>query len=46
MYNLAFLYLFKARQTKSEALYKEAASMLMTIMVKDSTKVEPYYYLG
>jgi len=46
MYNLAFVYLMKGRQTKSPAHFREAARLFSTVLHKDPSKVEPYFYLG
>jgi TPR repeat protein len=46
MYNLAFVFLMKARQSKSTDQFREAARLFSTVMQKDPSKVEPYFYLG
>ena len=46
IYNLAFAYLIKGRQTKLPDHYKEAAKLFHKILSKDPTRVDAYSYLG
>lgn len=46
MYNLAFAYLAKGRQSKQQSHFKEAAKLLHKIVAKDPSKEEPLFYLG
>jgi uncharacterized protein len=40
------MYLLKARNSNSNDHYREAANLFMTVLAKDDSKVEAYFYLG
>lgn len=45
-YNLACMYLVKARNSNLKEHYKEAAKLFMEVLAKDDSKIEAYFYLG
>lgn len=45
-YNLACIYLLKARNSNLRDHYKESANLFLQVLAKDDSKTEAYFYLG
>ena len=45
-YNLACIYLLKARNSNLRDHYKESANLFLQVLAKDDSKIEAYFYLG
>ena len=46
MLNLAYMYFQNGKETKNQQKFKESAKWFRTLLMNDSSRPEPYFYLG